>query len=269
MVPPAVHAGNSNTTVGLGVEGFHDTYRESATDTDVNSNYGSVTGYYSRQFGTTFFSADARASYGSGDYESTSGTFFDAPRGEIDGVTQWEFELRGRFGITKPLWGGAFSPYIGLGTRYQSYEAKGYITSLGDIAYDKRSLQVYIPIGASIAYTSGDWTITPQAEADIMVYGNVDSRLTTLWLHNYSLGPQFYDPSDNKQRLGLGGRGELMFGKAMDGYSIQAGPFVRYWYFGKSNKSTYEDASNPGNVLNVEEPQNSYTQLGLKASVLW
>lgn len=270
LLPVATLAGAKPiNTFGVGIEGFKDQYREDTTDTTVDSDYGSITGYFSQQRGRAFFSFDGRVSYGSGDYEANNGTFYDAPRGELEGVNQWEIELRGRFGITTPLWGGSLSPYLGLGVRHHRYEAKGFITSGGDIAYDKISTQAYIPIGASLAFESGDgWTITPQAEADIMVYGTVDSRLTTLWGHNYGSGPQFLDTSDNKQKLGLGGRGELMFGKAMDGYSLQFGPFIRYWYFGKSNTSNYVEV-NTNTPFPVEEPSNTITQVGLKARVLW
>lgn len=250
-----VEASSSNT-YGVGVEGFHDLYREPSLNLTDRTNYGSVTGYYQRSSKQYFTAVDARASYGTDKYQSPSGT--------LNGVPQWEFELRTRFGLTYPMWGGSLSPYIGLGARYFRDEGKGYLSSNNAQAYDRRIFQFYVPIGASYAYTTeSGWTISPQAELDVLAYGNVSTRLTNL------TGVQFSDPATNTQHLGFGGRSELMFGKAMENYSFQVGPFIRYWWFADSAKDSYEDASNPGHYLTVKEPQNNRTQIGVAARVLW
>lgn len=261
FLPTLSNAGNS--TYSIGIEGFRDTYRETSLDLETNTNFGSVTANYSNSGKTGFFSLDGRASYGTDDYES--------PSGKLSGVPQWEFELRGRFGITKPLWGGSFSPYTGVGMRYYRDEGKGYYTDTGAAAYDRRIFQAYIPIGASLSYITEDgWHITPQAEADLMFYGNVNSRLTnvgTVFIPGVGTG-QFLDPAYNRQKYGIGARGELMFGKSSGNYSWQVGPFVRYWYVPESEETTYTDGSgNP--VVDVLEPTNSRTQVGLAARVIW
>lgn len=253
----------STSSVGLGIEGFHDIYKEGSLDLETTSEFGSITGYYSRQGGGTFLSLDARVSYGTNDYES--------PSGKLSGVPQWEGELRGRFGLIKPLWGGTFSPYTGLGVRYFRDEGKGYFTDTGSVAYDRRILQAYVPIGASLSYVTSDgWTITPQAEVDLAFYGNVDSRLTNAGIVSvpgYGL-VQYLDPANNRQKFGAGFRSELMFGKAQQGYSWQVGPFVRYWYFGESEDTLYTDTSgNP--AITVVEPENTRTQIGVAARILW
>jgi hypothetical protein len=242
---------------GFGVEGFHDEYKEPSLDLTDKTNYGSVTAYYSREISKkTFFSLDGRASYGKDDYSSPSGT--------LSGTPQIEFDIRGRFGRTYPLWGGDISPYTGLGLRYFLDEGKGYVSSLGAQAYDRRIMQLYIPIGASFNFmTNSGWSITPQAEGDIMFFGTVDSRLTNV------IGGGFLDPAYNDQRLGFGFRSELMFGKSMGSYSIQAGPFLRYWTVNKSNSTEYFDAVTNLPVGAVYEPKNNRTQVGVAVRVLW
>lgn len=261
FLPTLSFAGSNSYSIG--VEGFRDLYREPDLNLTDRANYGSITGYYSRSNGKTFLALDARGSYGKDDYQS--------PSGNLSGVPQWEFDARARFGITRPLWGGALSPYIGIGMRYFRDEGKGYVTDLNAAAYDRRILQTYIPIGASLAYQMEDgWTVTPQAEADFMFYGNVDSRLTNVGPVNvpgFGIG-QFNDPANNTQHFGIGGRSELMFGKSMGNYSFQAGPFIRYWYVNKSDTQTYLDNSN-NPVIDVYEPKNNRTQVGIAARVIW
>lgn len=259
LLPTFSNAG----TYSIGVEGFRDTYREPDLDLETKSDFGSITGYYSSQGRSSFFGLDGRISYGTNDYES--------PSGKLSGVPQWEFELRGRFGLTKPLWGGSFSPYTGLGMRYYRDEGKGYFTDTGNIAYDRRIFQAYIPVGASLSYITDDgWHITPQGEVDLMFYGNVNSRLTnvgTVFIPGVGLG-QYQDPAYNRQTWGVGARGELMFGKSAGNYSWQVGPFIRYWWVPDSDETTYTDSSGTP-VINVLEPQNDRTQIGVAARLIW
>jgi Autotransporter beta-domain len=241
-------AASNGNTYGLGVEGFHDNYREPSVSLDNNAIYGSLTGYYSREMKNAFVAVDGRVSYGSNDYESTSGTSEDEP--------QWEFELRTRGGYSFPLWGGAMSPYTGLGLRYFRDESKGTVTSLGFSGYDRRITQLYLPVGLSYAYTtSGGWTITPQAEFDWLLYGNVNSRLQNVSSAYYNI--------ENDQHEGYGFRGEIMVGKVSNGYSWQAGPFFRYWNVADSKITTAPDNSQ------WLEPENDRTQIGVAVRVLW
>ena len=244
------------TTYGVGIEGFHDTYKEPDLNLTDTTDYGSVTAYASRSWNRFFAALDARASYGKDDYTSPSGT--------LSGVPQYEFELRGRFGKSFPLWGGTISPYIGLGARYFLDEGKGYVSSLGAQAYDRRIMQFYIPVGTSFAFMSaGGWSIVPQAEADFMFSGTVDSRLTNV------IGGGFLDPAYNHQNFGIGLRSELMFGKSLGSYNVQFGPFIRYWHVQESDSVTYLDVNTGLPVLDVYEPKNDRTQIGAALRVLW
>lgn len=251
-------AAENKNTWGIGVEGFRDVYKEPDLDVDVKTNYGAVDGYYQRKLSKKmFFAADGRVSYGTDDYSS--------PSGQLSGVPQWEAELRLRVGTSFQFWGGEMSPYIGIGSRWFLDKGKGNFTNTGAEAYDRRINQWYIPVGTSLSYETADgWSITPQAEADFMFYGLVDTRLTNL----VGTGVQYLDPAYNDQHFGIGLRSELMFGKQMGNYTVQMGPFVRYWYVNKSDTVTYFDtAGNP--AVDVYEPKNNRTQLGVKLRVLW
>jgi hypothetical protein len=253
----ALGAESGKNTYGIGVEGFHDKYEEPDLDLTDTTNYGSVTAYYSRQVSKqSFVAVDGRGSYGTDNYDSPSGT--------LSGVPQWEFDLRARYGRTYQFWGGDLSPYIGVGWRYFLDKGKGYVSSLGAQAYDRRISQFYIPIGTSLAYmTDGGWSVTPLVEADFMFHGEVDSRLTNV------VGGGFLDPAYNDQSFGIGLRSELMFGMTMGDYTAQVGPFVRYWYVNKSDSTEYYSATTGLPVLAVYEPKNNRTQLGVALRVLW
>lgn len=250
LIPFVAQADGGNSSVGVGVEGFYDRYREPGLMED-SGTHGSITGYYRYDTSNLFGALDGRVSYGTSDYESDIS-------GSSSGTPEWEFEGRGRLGFSFTLWGGTMSPYTGLGARYFLQQGKGYFTTNFAGAYDRRIFQTYIPIGASYTMTTeGGWTITPQAEFDLLLYGDVNSRLS-------NVGPTYYNVS-NTQELGSGYgiRSELMFGKSASGYAWQAGPFVRYWKVNDS-EVTY-DPSGTGWI----EPKNDRIQGGVAVRVLW
>jgi hypothetical protein len=272
---PALAGGTNNA--GFGVEGFYNQYKESDLSVKDTSDSGSLTAYYSHQSGRVFVALDGRASYGTDDFTS--------PTGGVSGIPQWEFELRSRIGYSFPVWGGEMSPYIGVGWRYDIAQGKNYTTNLvppgyppgfGYEDYDRSTSQFYVPIGASYSYAfDGGWSITPQAEADFMFYGSADSRLTNI-LYGAPVASQcspscnfiqFLSPANNDQHFGIGGRGELMVGKNLGGYSLQAGPFVRYWYVNQSDKVTYQISN--GTTASYSVPKNTDMQAGVSLRVLF
>lgn len=279
LLPLTSHADEGKNVYGLGIEGFKDTYKESDNARTDTSRYGSITGYYSRQYNKGFLALDGRMSYGTKEYKAGSGSVLadgTPVDGKATGVPQWEWEFRGRIGYSTPLWGGSLSPYTGLGLRYFRDEAKNYYTDSSNSLYganplyDRRTLHVYLPIGASYSFATEDgWTITPQLEGDVLLYGNSDTRMTN---HIGGYGPSsyviFYDPQNNGQNRGIGARGELMFGKDSGNYSWEIGPFIRYWHIGTSKTVTYirqsTGAPDPQKV-----PANDRTQIGIAARVLW
>ncbi len=231
----------------LGVEGFRDTYKEPSVDLTVKTDYGSITAGYTKTDSNKFFlSAQGRASTGTDEYSSISGN--------SSGARQYEGDLRALFGQGY-YQDGRLRLYSGLGVRYFRDEGKGQVTDLGFLGYDRRIFQVYLPLGASYEMRTKYFSITPKAEIDALLYGNVSSRLQNAGLFNV----------ENRQDAfsGYGLRGEVMLGRDMGNYALQFGPFVRYWDIGDSNLKI--DPVGTGWI----EPENTRTQIGATARVVW
>lgn len=226
----------------IGIEGFYDHYEEPDL-METDSYYGSLTAsvdYINAR--DLYLGLDGRASYGEADYES-NGT------GTADGIAEQEYELRGKIGYSLMNQGSGWIPYTGLAMRYYMMDGDGEISSTGAAFYDRNIFQVYMPFGAQFAGRSGSWRIRSFLEADLLLYGNVESKLGAI--------PGFED-ANNRQEFGKGGgvRGELMFGQDMaHGGGYEFGPFFRYW----SVDDSETDSQAAGTFL---EPENDRIQVG-------
>lgn len=243
------HAGSkSSGNFTLGIEGFQDEYEEPGLMKET-TDFGAVTAGYTYSDSNRFFlTTQGRVALGENDYESPiSGTY--------SGARQFEADVRvvGGQGYGTD---GRLRLYTGLGVRYYRDESKGFVTDVGDHGYDRRIAQVYWPIGASYEIRTRYFSITPKAEADFLLYGNVSSRLQNVGLANL----------DNRQDAftGYGLRGEVMLGRDMGNYALQFGPVFRYWDIGESNVSQV-----PGFAIVGVEPDNERTQVGAAARVIW
>jgi hypothetical protein len=237
----------------FGVEGFRDKYTEDTVALVEHMDAGSVTADYIHSANGFFTSLQGRASYGQSDYKSVSGV--------IKGIDQYEGELRVITGVTIPIQevGGvrAIVPYVGLGVRHLVDNSKGLKTSpsascpTGCFGYDRRITQFYVPIGANWEFTRGDFVFSSNAEFDMLFYGRVNSRFTNFDASAKDL--------ENRQRRGIGLRGEFMVGQRYEDYSWQFGPFIRYWQVRDSDLDTIPSGPNAGTYL---EPENQRRQLG-------
>lgn len=199
----------------LGIEGFYDEYQEDSVSLVDEGYFAGVTASYEHFFQPDWYGAvEIRAARGSTDYESVSGT--------IDNISQWDTETRLLAGYSPTYYQqGRTKFYAGLGARYFSDELKGKTSSLGDIGYDRRIFQLYVPIGITYEFAAYGLTFAPNVEVDKLLWGNVSSRLGTI--------PGFTN-IENEQTEGYGLRGELMMGQMDErGRGWQFGPFVRYW----------------------------------------
>lgn len=241
------HSAAAETTLKLGTEGFYDHYTEpdSFVDVDEKSYYGSGTASLSASYGGYYGALEGRGSYGRSNYKSPSGLLKHIP----------EYETEGRLlgGVTLPLQDGqTVVTYIGFGTRYYFEKNKGNVSSLGLFAYDRRILQLYLPIGVSMKFTSGDWNYSPLLEFDPLLHGWVKSRLSNI--------PGFYN-INNPQHKGYGWRGEFMVGQQYKYFGWETGPFFRYW-----NITASDVATDPNGVQWIE-PHNNRLQAGAQLRV--
>jgi hypothetical protein len=231
----------------VGIEGYYDEYEEDSVDLKDQGVFGSITASYEHDFNAQWYGrAEGRGSYGNADYESISG--------EIDNIPQWELEARLLAGYNLLHGSAKTSFYSGIGTRYFVDELKGESTSLGALGYDRRILQVYLPIGFTYSFNAYGLQFTPNLEYDRLIYGHVNSRLQTI--------PGFYE-LNNIQTSGNGFRGELMM-RALDGRGAgwEFGPFFRYWDIADSN----DDTNPSGTWL---EPENTRLQVGASVKYLF
>lgn len=241
----------------LGIEGFRDHYRETPEHADVtiDTNYGSLTGTWMHGWNMLnqdkfMFGLDGRASYGTDQYKSPSGTESGIPEYELDGRILTGF----KFGEPD---GSSYFPYLGLGLRYYWYEGKGHTSSIGDWFYDRRIAQSYVPLGITYDYTTqGGISITPNFEFDALIRGFVDSRLQNGGLYDVN----------NTQRNGYGLRSEIMAGWKDGSINYQFGPFVRFWSF---QDSDFVHTPNLPPGAGYYEPANNRIQYGLAFKVQW
>jgi len=255
---PTMPAGDdpaSYSVYSLGIEGFHDVYREPGAGLDVSdfSNYISGTAAYKHYWSVDsdeefVLGLDTRYSQGKDHYTSVSG--------ESSGATQYEFENRITAGLQfNTESSGSFVPYTGIGWRYFMDQGKGSSTDLGYGGYDRRISQIYMPFGMDYIYKfNKQWSLTVNGEVDPLIHGNVESRL-----QDYGVGDM-----ENRQTQGYGLRGGFLVGWTQDRLTYQAGPFVRYWTFENSN---YTYAPSVGQYF--YEPKNTRVQYGAEFKVLW
>jgi hypothetical protein len=236
----------ADTLFSLGVEGYTDQYKEPIADVDTTAGYGGITASYQVSQPNWFLGIDGRADFGLAKYSSVDGTAQHEP--------QYETEFRLYGGPTYTLNGGSeIAPYIGIGTRLYFDQSAHTFTDLGFGGYNRYIQQVYAPVGASWTFRSGDWTITPNAEYDQLLYGHVWSGLKEF---------TGYDVT-NTQSSGYGVRGALMFGTRSGKYLWEAGPYFRYWDI--KNSDVFVGPDGDGWI----EPHNTRLQVGAQARLLF
>jgi hypothetical protein len=248
-VPAAIKTASalSENNYSIGIDGFRDVYEESSLKMKEQTKFVAVTGSYSHYFTPEYYGAiEGRASLGKNNYKS--------PSGIIRGVTQWEFENRLLAGYRVMAAGNSeWRFYTGLGTRYFVDRLKGEVTDTGALGYERRILQFYAPIGVNYTVPVGGLFLSPTVEIDPLLYGHVNSRL-----QNFG-GPEL----NNTQRNGYGLRGEFMIGTLDErGNGWEAGPFIRYWHVGDSDKDFI-----PGGW--GMEPKNTRLQYGASLRYLF
>jgi hypothetical protein len=150
---------------------------------------------------------DGRVSYGSLKYEGS---------GTQDNNPDWILEARAVIGrdylVSENV---ALSPYIGLGYRYLYADGRGY-TSTGAAGYRRYSNYVYVPLGLTARFRTGErWVVAPTVEYDAFLGGRQYSQLSDIG----------YSDASNTQNHGYGYRAYLMFENGRWAF----GPWLHYW----------------------------------------
>ena len=195
--------------VGGQVSKYH--YEEPGLMNLKGNQVGAVGAYTFTSPNRVYSRIDLRAAYGKLKYES-QGT------GTLDDVPDWIVEARAVIGRDY-LRGEsiALSPYIGLGYRYLYNDLRGY-SSTGAVGYQRYSHYVYIPVGLTARFRTGErWVVAPTVEYDVFLGGRQYSQLS-------DTGIGFSDAS-NRQHDGYGYRASLMLESGRWAF----GPWLNYW----------------------------------------
>jgi hypothetical protein len=175
----------------------------------LKGNRGGVVGAYTFTSPNRVYSRiDGRVSYGSLKYEGS---------GTQDNNPDWILEARAVIGrdylVSENV---ALSPYIGLGYRYLYADGRGY-TSTGAVGYRRYSDYVYVPLGLTARFRTGErWVIAPTVEYDAFLGGRQYSQLS-----DTGIG---YSDASNTQNHGYGYRAYLTFENGRWAF----GPWLQY-----------------------------------------
>jgi outer membrane protein W len=195
--------------VGAQVSKYH--YEEPNFALLKGNQGGAVGAYTFTNPNRVYNRIDLRASYGKLEYESQgTGTASDVP--------DWIVEARAVIGRDYLVSASvALSPYIGLGYRYLYNDSRGY-SSTGAIGYRRYSHYLYIPVGLTARFRTGErWVVAPTVEYDAFLGGRQYSQLT-----DTSIG---FSDASNRQRDGRGYRAYLM----LESGHWAFGPWLHYW----------------------------------------
>jgi hypothetical protein len=208
---------------------------------DLKGDRGGIVGAYTITSANRVYGRiDGRVSYGSLKY--TSGM-----TGSMDDVPDWIGEVRAVIGRDYLVGGNySLSPYIGLGYRYLYNDLRGY-SSTGAAGYQRYSQYVYIPVGLTARFRTGErWTLAPTVEYDAFLGGRQKSQLS-----DTGLG---YNDVTNDQDHGYGYRVYLM----LENGRWSFGPWLHYW------KIKDSDVVPIGLGRVGMEPENSTREYGVE-----
>lgn len=175
--------------------------------------------------------------------------------GTADSNDNFVAEPRLWVGYDFEAWGGAVTPYFGIGYRYLENNMGGVISTTGAGGYDRISQYVYSPVGFEwFMPLQGDWTGIYMMEFDIFWDGTQKSELSDVAAGLSDL--------TNDQNGGFGFRTSVRLSGEALGYQITVEPFFRYWLVNDSDVSTirYQGVA----VGYGLEPENQTFEAGAK-----
>ena len=185
-----------------------------------------------------FLRGDARYATGKGDYSSGAS-------GNLNGRTDWYYEIRGLIGKDFDLGSYTLSPYAGLGYRHLYNDLRG-VTSTGAAGYRRESDYTTLPIGVTHKMIlSNQSQLHTTLEYIQLLRGRQDSKLT-------DSNPATPDVS-LRQHSGYG----LRLGTMVKYDTWSVGPILTLWRIKQSDI---------GGTPPVAEPKNDTYEFGIKAA---
>lgn len=239
----------------LGLEAFDYSYRERNEGQTVAFDDGKFAGAhldYVETIGSGLFLRSRLAlSWGSVDYRSENGT--------IDNVSQDIGQLELQIGRDFVVRETTVTPFVGLASRILKDRSGGREAQDGAQGYDREIAYSYVPAGvAARVALPGRNALTFSGQYNWVVGGYAKSEFSKL------------DPELPDVKVDLaGGHGfeasaalELPLGRR----ALSFGPFVRHWNVDASERFRIENPDDPSEAIELFEPRNRTTELGVRVS---
>jgi hypothetical protein len=248
----------------LGGELFDYTYRERLDGDTVardDGTFGGIGVGYVETIGSNWFlRARLNLTWGSVDYRSDGAVIDEGEGGEtrLDNVSQSIGQLEFHVGKDFALAGGtSVTPFIGLGSRVLEDKSGGEVSEDGLLGYDREISYAYVPIGlASRHPLGGGKALTLSAQYNWVVGGEAKSHFSDL---DAEVPDVKLDLND-----GHGFEASAMLDLPVGSHAVRFGPFVRHWSLDRSDKLVLTDPEFPGEELQLFEPKNRTTELGIR-----
>lgn len=211
-------------------------------------------GYTETIGGGMFLRARLSADFGSVDYRAPD------PAGDVRlrNVSQSIGQLELHFGKDFRIGTGAtVTAFAGLGSRVLNDESGGRVASDGALGYDREVAYAYVPLGlAARVPVSKRSAILVSAQYNWVVGGESKAHFSDV------------DPELPNLELDFnGGRGleaSAGFQTALGKHAVSIGPFVRHWKIDQSDSFIVTNPDDPTEAIEIYEPRNSTTELGLR-----
>jgi hypothetical protein len=211
-------------------------------------------GYVERIGGGLFLRGRLSAAAGSVDYRAPD------PAGEVrlENVDQSVGQLELHIGVDLPVGGGAtLSPFTGLAARALIDESGGETAATGELGYDREIGYAYIPLGIGARVpVGGRSALLLSVQYNIVVNGTAESEFS-------GIDPELPDVKlDLDGGHGIEASAAYQFG--IGKHAMSLGPFVRHWRIGRSETFVITNPDDPSEAIELFEPRNRTTEIGLR-----
>jgi hypothetical protein len=263
----APHAAQAQTRGGfeVGVEVFDYGYRERDEGETVVRDDGQFVGLaigYVETLGKGWFlRAELAGAAGSVDYRS-NGAILEDETGErrlnnvSQGIGRFELQIGRDFMISK---GASLTPFVGLASRNLTDRSGGEETEDGLLGYDRTVSYLYVPLGLSLRQSLGSrGAITFSAQYNRLIGGSAKSKFS-------ELDPELPDVEvdlNGGSGFSMSAIAEIPVGRK----AIRFGPYLRRWSIDESESFVISNPDDPTERLELVEPRNRTTEIGLRLS---
>lgn len=249
---------------GIQAELFDYNYRERQEGQVVVRDDGLFGGlglsYVETLGGGAFLRGRLSVAFGSVDYTG-DGSVIDEPGAEqssLNNVPQSTGQLELHIGKDFKLNNGStVTPFVGLGSRFLKDNSGGRETDDGLLGYDREISYGYVPLGIAAGVPIGGRTnLHLSAQYNWIVHGSAKS-------HFSNVAPEL---PDVKLDLNKGSGFELsaLIDIPVSRRRASFGPFARKWNIGQSESLLFTNPDDPTEALELIEPKNSTTEIGLR-----